>query len=519
MHTPRKTLLCFERLGAQVLRYRRSVPSSRASQADRVARVGDEHFSGGEDRDDENERAQESARKRGLRGLLVDTTPLKYSPVFARLWVGTSVSQIGAQLTIVAVGLHIYELTHSTLAVSLVALWALGPMILAGFLGGALADRFDRRTVALVTAVVAWLSIGTLTGIAFLGVSATWPYYALAAVNAASATIMGAARGAIQPRLLPTQLLPAAAALGGITMGLAITVGPAIAGVMVASVGFAWTYLVDAVLFAGAFLGILGLPPMLPERAEAGDAEAAASSGTQPTNRGAAFLREVGASFASVGESLRFLRTAPNVRATFVFDLVAMIFGTPRVVFPAAAALVLGGGAVTVGLLTAAFAVGALLSSLFSGPLGSVRRQGRAVTGAIASYGAFTALFGAVLLGTMVLAPNPVGTEREAILPALVLAAIALAGCGASDNVSAVFRTTILQAAAPDEVRGRMQGLFYVVVAGGPRIGDLLAGAIATAIALWAPALIGGLVIVALMAVMARVYGGFQRYDALDPTP
>lgn len=213
------------------------------------------------------------------------------------------------------------------------------------------------------------------------------------------------------------------------------------------------------------------------------------------------------------------MRTAPNVRATFVFDLVAMIFGTPRVVFPAAAALVLGGGAVTVGLLTAAFAVGALLSSLFSGPLGSVRRQGRAVTGAIASYGAFTALFGAVLLGTMVLAPNPVGTEREAILPALVLAAIALAGCGASDNVSAVFRTTILQAAAPDEVRGRMQGLFYVVVAGGPRIGDLLAGAIATAIALWAPALIGGLVIVALMAVMARVYGGFQRYDALDPTP
>ena len=245
------------------------MPSSRASQADRVARVGDEHFPGVEDRDDENERAQESARKRGLRGLLVDTTPLKYSPVFARLWVGTSVSQIGAQLTIVAVGLHIYELTHSTLAVSLVALWALGPMILAGFLGGALADRFDRRTVALVTAVVAWLSIGTLTGIAFLGVSATWPYYALAAVNAASATIMGAARGAIQPRLLPTQLLPAAAALGGITMGLAITVGPAIAGVMVASVGFAWTYLVTRCSSLGhssAFWGFRQCCPNEPRR-------------------------------------------------------------------------------------------------------------------------------------------------------------------------------------------------------------------------------------------------------------
>ena len=217
--------------------------------------------------------------------------------------------------------------------------------------------------------------------------------------------------------------------------------------------------------------------------------------------------------------TLRFLRTAPNVRATFVFDLIAMIFGTPRVVFPAAAAIVLGGGAVTVGLLTAAFAVGALLSSLFSGPLGSVRRQGRAVTWAIVCFGVFTTVFGAVLLGTMVLAPNPAGAECDPIVPALVLAAIALAGCGAADNVSAVFRTTILQAAAPDDVRGRMQGLFYVVVAGGPRIGDLLAGTIATAIALWAPVLLGGLIIIALMLVLRRVYGGFQRYDAVHPTP
>ena len=442
----------------------------------------------------EDRRAGEPSRPgRGLRALLVDTSPLRHSPAFARLWAGTSVAQIGAQLTIVAVGLHIYDITRSTLAVSFVALWALGPMILAGFVGGSLADRFDRRTVALVTAVVAWFSIGTMTTIAFLDVRATWPYYALAAANAASATIMGAARGAIQPRLLPTQLLPAAAALGGITMGLAVTVGPAIAGVMVAGVGFAWTYLIDAVLFTGAFIGILGLPPMRPE-------------GT-PSAPG---LR-------SVVESLRFLRSAPNVRATFVFDLIAMTLGTPRVVYPAAASLVLGGGAVTVGLLTASFAIGALLSSLLSGPLGAVRRQGRAVTGAIAVFGVCTAVFGAVLLVTMLLLPA--GEDREPVIPALVVAALALAGAGAADNVSAVFRTTILQAAAPDEVRGRMQGLFYVVVAGGPRVGDLIAGALATAIALWAPALIGGLLIAGIMFALWRVYGGFQRYDALHPAP
>lgn len=432
-------------------------------------------------------------RRRRLRDLLVDTAPLRQSPAFARLWIGTSVSQIGAQMTIVAVGLHIYEITHSTLAVSFVALWALGPMILAGFVGGSLADRYDRRTVALITACFAWASIGTMTAIAFLDVRATWPYYALAALNAASATIMGATRGAIQPRLLPTQLLPAAAALGGITMGLAVTVGPAVAGVLVAAVGFSWTYLLDAVLFTGAFIGILGLPPMRPEG--------------QPSAPG----------LGSVVESLRFLRRAPNVRATFVFDLIAMILGTPRVVFPAVGALLLGGGAVTVGFLTAAFAIGALLSSLLSGPLGRVRRQGFAVTLSIAVYGAFTALFGVVLLVVGIAGGS--GRGGDAIVPALVLAGVALAGAGAADNVSAVFRTTILQAAAPDEVRGRMQGLFYVVVAGGPRVGDLVAGFLATLVALWAPALLGGLAIIALMLLMLRVWRGFQRYDALNPTP
>lgn len=446
---------------------------------------------------------ESAARRRGLRGLLVDTTPLTASPAFAKLWTGTSVAQIGAQVTIVAVSLHIYELTHSTLAVSFVALWALGPMILAGFVGGALADAFDRRTVALVTAIVAWCSTGTLALIAFLGVEATWPYYALAAVNAASATIKGAAQGAILPRLLPTQLLPAAAALSGITMGLAVTVGPAVAGVLVATVGFSWTYLLDVVLFTGAFLGIRSLPRIAPDG------------------------ERRGVGIGSVADSMRFLRRAPNVRATFVWDLIAMILGQPRVVFPAAGAIVLGGGPVTVGILTASFAVGALLSGLVSGPLGAVRRQGRAVTLAVAAFGICTALFGVVLLlaslGVDERLVAMVAADDDAFIPAdvlaIVLAGLALAGAGAADNVSAVFRTTILQAAAPDDVRGRMQGLFYVVVAGGPRVGDLVAGGLATLFALWASPLVGGVLIFGIMLVLLRTARGFQRYDAHHPTP
>lgn len=457
-------------------------------------------------------------KKRGLKRLLVDTTPLKTSPAFARLWIGNSVAQIGSQMTIVAVGLHVYALTGSTLAVSLVALWAIGPMILAGLLGGALADMFDRRKVSLIAASSAWLAISTMATIAFIGVELTWPYYALAAVNSAAATIVGATRGAIYPRLLPAQLLPAAAALQGITMGVAVTIGPALAGVLVALVGVPWTFLLDVLLFAAGFLGLWTLPSIRPQK-NTDDSNAAGKSA--PTN-------PLTTAVLSIGESLRFLKNAPNVRATFLWDIIAMTFGQPRVVFPAAGALVLGGGAVTVGALTAAYAIGSLLSSLFSGPLGGVRRQGRAVTLAITAFGVSTALFGVVLLVTSLFAgygpfetiPAQHGTFAVApVMPAIVLACLALAAAGASDNVSAVFRTTIMQSAAPDSVIGRMQGFYYVVVTGGPRIGDLMAGMLATTLALWAPALLGGLVVTAIMLVLLRTARTFSLYDGRNPTP
>lgn len=466
----------------------------------------------------------DDTKRRGISALLVDLTPLKVSPAFAKLWISNSVSQIGAMLTAVAVGLHVYALTGSTLAVSLVSVWSLGPMIVAGLVGGTLADAFDRRKVAIVTAVVAWASIGAMTAIAFASVAVTWPYYALAALNAASATIMGTARGAIYPRLLPKRLLPAASALGGITMGVAISVGPALAGVLVAAFGVPWTFLSDALLFTVGFWGLWSLPPIPPIRAEgsedAGEVRGAAARSP--------LARLVRAAFVPIGESMRFLRNAPNVRATFIFDIIAMTLGQPRVVFPAAGALVLGGGAVTVGVLTASIAIGGLLASLFSGPLGSVRRQGRAVTIAVAAYGVAILLFGLVLLvaglteGIPAFSPLPKNIGDYAIaanLPAIGFACLALGLSGFADQVSSVFRTTILQSATPDDVLGRMQGLFYVVVAGGPRIGDFLAGVVATAVAIWAPALFGGVAIVVLMLVLLRVARGFQRYDGLHPQP
>ncbi|MGN6126956.1 MAG: MFS transporter [Humibacter sp.] len=428
------------------------------------------------------------------RSVFVDLTPLKRSPAFARLWIGGAVSGIGGQMTIVAIGLQVYDLTNSTLAVSGVALFALLPMVFFGIYGGMLADVFDRRLIALLSAIVAWGSTVAIALLAWFQVDNIWLLYLLATLNSVAATVISSTRMAIQPRLLDKELLPAASALGGIATGVMVTLGPALAGVLVAAVGFGWTYSVDVVLFVFAFVGIATLPPIVPE----GDA---AKPG-----------------WASLVEGLSFLKRAPNVRMSFIIDIIAMTFGQPRVLFPAAGALLLGGGAVTVGALTAAYAIGALISSVFSGPLGHVRRQGIAVGRSVVVYGAFIFALG-VELG--LLATGWFGSANAANpnIPAIVVACVILAGAGAADNVSSIFRQTILQSATPDTMRGRIQGVFTVVVTGGPRIGDLYAGVAAALVALWFPPALGGFVIMAAVSLMMRLQRTFRHYDAMHPEP
>ncbi len=309
-------------------------------------------------------------------------------------------------------------------------------------------------------------------------------------------TIAQATRSAVTPRILPTELVAGASALNGISFGLQLTIGPAIAGVLVAAVGFAWTYTVDAVLFSAGFLGVLALPRLVPlvETARPG--------------------------LQSLRDGLRFLRHAPNIRAGFLIDIVAMSLGRPYVIFPAVGALVIGGGPITVGILTAAGAIGTFLTGLLSGPVGHVRHQGIAIGRAVMVYGACMAAFGLVVGAMQTGWFGPVGVSFSRVNPvALGLAVLALAGAGASDEVSAIFRSTMLLVAVPDEMRGRLQGIFTVVVTGGPRIGDLYMGIFASLIALWFPPLIGGFAIVVIVGIVVRVQHAFRAYDARNPTP
>ncbi len=408
------------------------------------------------------------------------------------MWIGSALTGIGGQLTLVTVMLHVFELTASTFAVSMIAVAGLVPMILAGLYGGMLADAFDRRRVALLAATITFASTALLAALTWTGAETIWWLYALSMINAAANSVGMATRTAIVPRLIPREKLAAASALNGVSMGITVMAGPALAGVLVALTGYGWTYTIDVVLMLSMFLGLWSLPALRPEG------------------------ETVRPGIASLVDGWRFLRRAGNIRMQYVVDIIAMTFGQPLVLFPALGTVLLGGGAVTTGILTAAVAVGTFASSLFSGRVVHYRWHGRGIARAVEAYGASILMFGLVLVAGLLLPPASETTPHVALI---VAACIALALSGAADNVSAIYRNTMMQAAVPDAMRGRLQGVFIVVVAGGPRVGALYAGTLATATALWFPPLLGGLLVIGLVALLVRRNPRFAAYDAENPEP
>ncbi|MFC7487370.1 MFS transporter [Knoellia sp. CPCC 206453] len=426
--------------------------------------------------------------------LLLDLEPLRSNPDYRRLYAGFTLSNVGSQLAVVAIGLQVYDLTRSTASVGIVGLCALVPLVIMGLYGGTLVDHFDRRIVGLIAQSFAFL-VSILCALqAWMGNTQVWVLYVLVAAWNAAFAVSSPARTSIYPRILRRDQLPAANALSVFAMNASMTVGPLLAGFLVDWGGFKTAYTVDAIITTAALWGLARLPSLPPEPAH-DVSEAAVKS--RPGIR-------------SVLDGFSFLATRPNVRMTFIADICAMVLAQPRVLFPAAGAVIFGGGATTVGALSAAAAVGGIGAMFFSGRLGSVIHQGRAILLSIVGWGAAIAGLGAAML-----AAGDVLTRGQALWVGLVAMAIA----GGSDSVSAVFRTTILQSATPDHLRGRLQGVFIVVVAGGPRLGELLGGFVAENIGEGMTAVIGGFACVAAIVVLAKLTPSFVRYDARNPTP
>ena len=416
-----------------------------------------------------------------LTAVLTDLRPLQHSADFRRLWVGLTVSQLGQQMAAVTMAYQVYVLSGSTFAVGLLGAYALVPLVLFGLYGGAIVDAFDRRKVALVASLGLWAMSLALVAQALLDVGSVGLLYAIIAVQSACFAVNSPARSAILPRLIPIAMLPAANALTAAAYNLGFTVGPLLGGLLIAWQGVTWAYVVDAVAFTAALYALVRLPAVPP----------AGGTGRAP-------------GLAAVADGLRFLRRAPNLRMTFVVDLCAMVLAQPRALFPALALTVYGGGAGTLGLLQAAPAIGSLLAFAVSGWMGRVHRHGLAIAVSVAAYGLAVALAGVAAVG----------------LPGLLwLAVVLLALSGSADMVSANYRSTMLLAAAPDEMRGRLQGVFTVVVAGGPRLGDFLIGSLAALVGdAWAMTC-GGVACVVGLALALSAQRRFLAYDARDPLP
>jgi MFS family permease len=414
-----------------------------------------------------------------IRGLFADTTPLR-NPHYRRLWSANIITVIGAQLTVVAVPAQIYAITGSSAYVGLTGLFGLVPLVVFGLWGGALADVFDRRTI-LVSTTVGLIATSALFWVqAALDVGNVWLLLWLFAVQQAFFAVNQPTRSAVLPKLLPAKQLPAANSLNMTVMMAGGIAGPLVGGALIPLVGFSWLYLADTITLFATLAAVV-LLPRLP-------VEGAVST---PGLR-------------AVVDGLSYLRGHPVLLMSFVVDLIAMIFGMPRALFPQIAHLDFGGpseGGLAFALLFAAIPLGSVIGGVFSGWVSRVDRQGLAVVVAIVVWGLAITGFG--------LAVGLAGSARTLML---ALAVVMLVVGGAADMASAAFRMSMLQSSASDAVRGRLQGVFIVVVAGGPRIADVAHGGVAAVAGTGATAAGGGVLVVVLVVVAALAVPGFVRY-------
>jgi MFS family permease len=382
---------------------------------------------------------------------------------------------IGQQMTLVAVPFQVYALTGSSLLVGVTSVVALVPLVVFGLLGGAIADAMDRRRLMLVTGAGSAVASALLAVQALLpGGGNLWLLWVLVAAVSGFTAVNQPTRSAVIPALVGEAGVPAANALAMTVRQVGVIAGPLLAGVLIGVGDLFLAYAVDALGFLVAVLLLRGLPALPPV--------------------GVTGPLRLGAAVRGVGEGFAFLRTQPVLLMTFVVDVVAMLFAWPSAVFPELSEGRYAGSPNALGWLFAGISIGALLMGLTSGWVSRVDRQGAVVLASIVVWALAIVGFG--------------------LAPTLWLAVLFLAVAGAGDMVSAVLRTSMLQTAAPDAMRGRMQGVFLVVVAGGPRLGDLRAGAVASAAGVSVAMVSGGVVVVVAMVLVALLVPSFLHFRA-----
>lgn len=401
--------------------------------------------------------------------VVVDVSPLRGNRDFGMFFVSRVATAAARQIVVVAVPLQIFAATGSSLAVGLIGAAQLVPLLAMSFVGGALADAMDRRRLLVVGQALIGVTAAGLALYAVSGYAATWPVYLLVAANALVFAVEQPTRTAVLPTIVAPGQLPSALALNQVLAQLAKAAVPALAGFMVVLLGLGITYTIAAVLAVFGAFATHRLRPLPPE------------------GGGTAF------GWASIAEGVRYLRRARLIKGALIADLNATVFGMPSALFPEIGTVLLGGNEATVGLLYAAPGIGALLAALTSGWVRHVRRQGLAIIVSVAIWGVAITLFG--------------------FTTSVVLAVTLLAMGGAADVISSVFRNTVIQLTVDDDYRGRISAVHTAAVAGGPRLGDLEAGVVASLTSTRFSVVSGGLACALGTLVIGKLIPELLRYE------
>jgi MFS family permease len=409
------------------------------------------------------------SRARGVRRIFLDTEPLRRDRDFRWLWGGQAISGIGNQITRLTLAYQVYALTGSTLAIAGLTLFQLVPILLFSLGAGSIADAVDRRRMLRITQLGLMTCSTTFFLLALQPSVPLIALYGVAFVAGAFGSLDQPARSSSIPRLVPRERLPAALALGQLNFQVASVAGPTIAGIIIATVGVAGAYLVDVATFTASLVALVRIAPLPP------------------------LVGTARPGLTAIREGLRFAWERRVILATYVIDLDAMVFGMPTSLFPALALDVFHAGPTGFGLLAAAPSVGALLGALLSGWVSRVRRVGLAVIVAVGVWGVAITLFGLAQFS-------------------FPLALFFLAIAGAADVLSAVFRATIVQLAAPDQLRGRIASIQFLVVTSGPRVGDIEAAAVASVIGAQASVISGGVLCLLGLVGVVRLFPELARH-------
>jgi MFS family permease len=414
-----------------------------------------------------------------VKSLLPDFSPVRENPAFRRLLAGGLLSSLGGSMTSFAVVLQIWDDSRSSLDVGLLGLTFV-PVLIIGLLGGSIADVVDRRKLALVTSAGLMAVSAAYAVQAYAQFGRLWLLYLLAGAQAVLQATSAPSRRTFVPRLVPADQLTAAIALTTLTGRITMLFGPALAGVIAGAFGLRVCYAVDTISFVASLYATSRLPPMPPQL---------------PARPRRAARRP---SLRATAEGLRFIRRRHVLVAAFLTDLDAMLLGLPVAIFPALNAAHFGGRPQTLGLLNAAVGVGGLLSAAMSGPTGRVSRQGRGLLAGTMIWGVAIACFG--------------------LTRSLPLALVMLAVAGAADTLTVTFRASIVQALTPDEFRGRVSSVEYIVGTGGAPLGDVESGTVASLTSPVFSAVSGGVGCVAIAAAIALLFPALTRYRASAAT-